>query len=54
MTAVDIGLIKWSALVAGILIAKLIPRLVTVDYRVLVGLVVVLAAKPVYVFWIKK
>ena len=54
LTVVDIGLIKWSVFFSAIIIVKLFPQLLRINYAVLVLLVIVLAAKPVYTFWIKR
>ena len=54
LTAVDISLIKWSAFFGTIIIVKLFPRLLNINYVVLIALLVVCSVKPVYKFWIKK
>jgi hypothetical protein len=50
----DIGLVKWSVLFATIIIVKLFPQLLNINYVVLVVLMVACMAKPVYKIWIKK
>lgn len=47
----DLALIKWSAVVAGIIIIKLIPQLLQISYLVLIIVLIALAAKPVYKFF---
>ena len=54
MTAVDIGLVKWSVFFFAIIIVKLFPQLLRIDYIVLVILTIALGARPLYKFWIKK
>ena len=54
MTLFDIGLIKWSVLFATIIIVKIFPQLLNINYIVLFVLSIACAAKPVYKFWIKK
>ena len=54
LSAIDIGLIKWCMLVLGIIIAKIFPELLQVSYIKLIAIAVILAIKPVYVFWLKK
>ncbi|MGB2600799.1 MAG: hypothetical protein WBD00_07090 [Candidatus Omnitrophota bacterium] len=54
LSALDIGLIKWCMLVLGIIIAKIFPELLQVSYIKLIAIAVILAIKPVYVFWLKK
>jgi len=50
----DIGLIKWSVLFATIIIVKLFPQLLNINYIVLVILMIACMARPVYKIWIKK
>lgn len=54
LTIVDIKLIKWATLFATIIIVKLFPQLLKIDYWVLIVLLLVCSAKPFYKFWIKK
>jgi hypothetical protein len=54
LTVVDISLIKWSVLFATIIIVKLFPQLLQINYTALIVLMVACAVKPVYKFWIKK
>lgn len=54
LTIVDIKLIKWATFFATIIIVKLFPQLLKIDYRVLILLVLACSIKPFYKFWIKK
>jgi len=54
MTVMDIGLVKWSAFFFAIIIAKLFPQLLKINYVVLIMLTIACGAKPLYKFWIKK
>lgn len=54
LTFVDIKLIKWAVFFATIIIVKLFPQLLRIDYWVLVLLVVACSVKPAYRFWFKK
>lgn len=54
LTVVDIGLVKWSAFFAAIIIVKLFPQLTRINYWIPVLLMIVCAARPLYRFWIKK
>ncbi len=54
MTVMDIGLVKWSVFFATIIIIKLFPQLLKINYAVLVVLMIACGAKPLYKFWIKK
>ncbi|HPS20686.1 MAG TPA: hypothetical protein PKY78_06855 [Candidatus Omnitrophota bacterium] len=51
MTVVDIGLVKWSVFFATIIIVKLFPQLLVVNYAILALLMVACAVKPLYKFW---
>jgi len=54
MTVMDIGLVKATSFFFAIIIVKLFPRLLTINYVVLIVLVLVCGIKPLYKFWIKK
>ncbi|MFH0732194.1 MAG: hypothetical protein V2A72_04650 [Candidatus Omnitrophota bacterium] len=54
MTVIDIGLIKWAVTFATIIIVKLFPQLLKINYVVLFALTIACGAKPLYKFWIKK
>ena len=54
MTVWDIGLVKWSVFFFTIIIVKLFPQLLNVSYPVLIVLMIICGAKPLYKFWIKK
>jgi len=54
MTVVDIGLVKISVFFFTIIIMKLFPQLLKINYTILILLVLACGIKPLYVFWIKK
>ena len=54
MTYIDIKLIQLAVIVVAIILIKLFPQLLKIDYWVLIVLLIIFAAKPFYRFWIKK
>jgi len=54
MTVMDIGLVKWSVFFFTIIIVKFFPQLLKINYTVLIVLMLVCGARPLYKFWIKK
>jgi len=54
LTLLDIKLLKLAVFFTTIIIIKLIPQLIKIDYSVLVILAIACIAKPFYSFWIKK
>ncbi|MBI5050559.1 MAG: hypothetical protein HZC11_06770 [Nitrospirae bacterium] len=54
LTVMDIGLVKWSAFFAAVIIVKLFPQLLKINYGVLILLTIACGARPLYKFWIKK
>ena len=54
LTFWDIGLVKWSVLFATIIIVKLFPQILNINYAVLVILMIACMARPIYKIWIKK
>lgn len=54
LTVVDIGLVKFAVLFATIIIVKLFPQLLEINFTVLLLLVIVCSAKPFYKVWIGK
>jgi len=50
----DIGLIKWTVLFTGILVAKLFPQLLHLRYSALLVIIVILAIKPTYRYFLGK
>ena len=54
LTYIDVKLIKWSVFFATIIIVKLFPQLLKINYWVLIILMIACLAKPCYKFWIKK
>ncbi len=51
---VDIGLIKWSCVAFGILIAILFPEILNINIWLIVAIIVILVARPTYRAYIKK
>ena len=51
LDTLDIALTKWAVLAGGIIIIKLFPQLLDVNYLILIVLLVALAARPFYRFW---
>ena len=54
LTVSDIGLIKWAVLFATIIIVKLFPRLLNINFPILAVLMIACSAKPFYKFWLMK
>ncbi len=54
MDWLDIGLIKWSCVAFGILLAILIPKLTEVNIWWYIAIVIILAIRPGYKAYIKK
>jgi len=54
LTVVDIGLVKWSVFFFAIIIVKLFPQLLRINYLVLIVLMLACGIVPLYKFWIKK
>ena len=54
LTVVDMALVKWSVLFATIIIVKLFPQLLNINYVVLVILMIACMARPLHKVWIKK
>ncbi|MFH1397690.1 MAG: hypothetical protein ABIH27_03985 [Candidatus Omnitrophota bacterium] len=50
----DIGLVKWSTFFFAIISAKFFPQLLKIDYVILILLVLILSARPLYRFWFKR
>ncbi len=50
----DISQIKWACVVFGIIITKLFPQLLQINYCLLIVLMLALSACPTYKFWFKK
>ena len=51
MTVVDIGLVKLSVFFFAIIIVKIFPAILSLNYPLLIILVLVLGAKPLYKTW---
>jgi len=54
MTVMDIGLVKFSVFFFTIIIVKLFPQLLNINYVILIVLVLACGIKPLYGFWVKK
>jgi hypothetical protein len=54
LVAIDISLIKWSSFFGTLIVAKLFPQLLKINYPVLIVLMILCAIRPVYRFWFKK
>jgi hypothetical protein len=54
LNVVDIGLVKWSVLFFAVIIVKLFPQLLKIDYFTLICLTLACGIRPLYKFWIKK
>jgi len=54
MTALDIGLVKWAVFFTTIIIVKLFPQLLKINFIALLILTIACSIKPIYKFWIKK
>ncbi len=54
MDWLDIGLIKWSCVAFGILLAILIPKLTEINIWWFIAIVIILAIRPGYKAYIKK
>lgn len=54
LDVVDIELIKASSLFAAIILVKLFPKFLEINFITLVVLTVATAARPFYKAWIKK
>jgi hypothetical protein len=51
---IDLKLAQGAAMFFALVIAKLIPSITDLSIWWFVGLLVICAARPIYVFWIKK
>lgn len=51
LDTLDIALTKWAAVVAGVIIIKLLPQLLNISYLLLIVGLIALAARPMYKFW---
>jgi len=51
---IDVKLAQGAAMFFALVVAKLIPRIMDISIWWFVGLLVLCAAKPFYVFWIKQ
>ena len=54
LTIIDIVLTKWAAFFGTIIVVKIFPQLLNIGYTVLIVLMLAVAAKPIYVIWLKK
>jgi hypothetical protein len=53
LTIWDMALVKWSAFFATIIIAKLFPQILSINYPILIILMIVCMARPIYKIYIK-
>ncbi|MFA5115534.1 MAG: hypothetical protein WC469_05690 [Candidatus Omnitrophota bacterium] len=54
LNVLDIGLVKWSVFFFAIIIVKLFPQLLKLNYLILIVLILACGARPFYRFWFKK
>jgi hypothetical protein len=54
LTVIDIGLVKWAVFFTTIILIKLFPQLLKINYSVLIVLLIIFSLKPFYKFWLKK
>ncbi|MFA4984042.1 MAG: hypothetical protein WC559_01860 [Candidatus Omnitrophota bacterium] len=54
LNVLDIGLVKWSAFFSAVIIVKLFPQLLKVNYAFLIVLMLACGARPLYRFWFKR
>ncbi|MFC1658675.1 hypothetical protein ACFL1D_04720 [Candidatus Omnitrophota bacterium] len=54
LTYMDVKFIQLAVIVLTIILVKLFPRLLNIDYPLLIVLFIIFAVKPFYRFWIKK
>lgn len=54
ITALDMSLVKLSVFFFAIIIVKLLPGLLDINYPILIILTLACGIKPLYNFWIKK
>jgi antibiotic biosynthesis monooxygenase (ABM) superfamily enzyme len=53
LTFWDMALVKWSVLFATIIIVKLFPQILSINYPILIILMIVCMARPIYKIYIK-
>jgi hypothetical protein len=51
---IDVKLAQGAAMFAALIIAKLIPQIMALSILWFVGLLIICAIKPFYVFWLKE
>jgi len=54
LTIIDISLVKLSSFFFAIIIVKLIPTLLSINYIMLIILTIACGARPFYIVWISK
>jgi len=54
LTLMDIKLVKLAVFFATIIVVKLFPQLLKIEYWILIVLMIVCSTKPFYNFWMKK
>ena len=53
LSVIDIGLTKFAVFFSALIIVKLLPQLLAIDFTVLIALALLCAGKPFYAFWFK-
>ena len=54
LTYIDVKLIQLAVIILTIILVKLFPQLLNIDYLILAVLFILVAVKPFYRFWIMK
>ncbi len=54
MDWIDVGLVKWSCIAFGLLLAMLFPVLLNINIYYIIVIVVILAVRPMYNVYFKK
>jgi hypothetical protein len=54
LTLMDVKLVKLAVFFATIVVVKLFPQLLEINYLILIVLMIACSAKPFYNFWMKK
>ncbi len=54
LSVIDMGLIKFAVFFTALIIVKLFPQLITIDFTILIFLAALCSAKPFYDFWYGK
>ncbi|MFH1578178.1 MAG: hypothetical protein ABIC18_03805 [Candidatus Omnitrophota bacterium] len=54
LTIIDVKLIKLAVFFAAIIVVKLFPQLLRINFPLLILLVILCSARPFYKVWLKK